>query len=280
MHKFRTALFMPGSNPSFLVNGGNYGADAVIMDIEDAVTPLEKDAARNLVRHALTEFEFPVIRMVRINDISTTYWKDDLEAIVPGRPDAIWLPKCEKASDVERFDEYVTALESENGIEEGTIKFVCLLETCQGIVNGYQIATASKRNDSLALGAVDLTFDMGTELSDSGEEMQYARATLLIDAKAAGLRAYDTSYPDVENIPGLIKWTKYSKQLGYDGRPVISPAHIEIVNEMIIDNIIFDNRVEDDMMGILHSLNKSELDNIISNLDLSNNNTVILKAEN
>ncbi len=109
---------------------------------------------------------------------------------------------------------------------------MCLIETALGVRNGYEIATASGRVESLSLGAIDLTFDLGTELSETGEEMLYSRAKMLLDAKAAGVYAYDTSYPNVENIEGLIYWTKYCKQLGYDGRPVISPGHVDIVNRI------------------------------------------------
>ena len=230
--KRRTALFMPGNNPGFLINGGIHGADGIIFDLEDAVAPREKDAARTLTKYALRDMDYPCERLVRINDISTPYWKIDLDAVVPSKPDGIVLPKCERASDVIEFDEYITSVEERCGLPVGEIKFMCLIETCLGVRNAYEIASASKRVDSIALGCVDLTFDMGTEISDEGIETQYSRAKLLVDGRAAEVYVYDTSYTDVENIEGLIKWCKIAKQLGYDGRPVISPSHVEIVNEI------------------------------------------------
>ncbi|MFZ7102463.1 MAG: HpcH/HpaI aldolase/citrate lyase family protein [Peptococcaceae bacterium] len=230
--KRRTALFMPGNNASMILNAGIHGADGIILDLEDAVAPGEKDAARIMVRNALKTMKYSCEILVRINGLSTAFWKPDLNYIVPYAPDALVIPKCEYTEEIKMLDDYITNIEKENNISVGSVKLMCLLESATGIKNGYEIASASSRVESIALGAIDLTYDLGTELSDDGAEMQYSRAKMLIDARAAGVYAYDTSYPDVENIEGLIKWTKFCKALGYDGRPVISPSHVNYVNEI------------------------------------------------
>lgn len=230
--KRRSALFMPGNNPGMLLNGGIHNADGIILDLEDAVSPDEKDAARILVKHALKTLRYPCQVMIRINGITTPYWRDDLEAVVPFGPDCLVIPKCESAREMQTMDEAVSALERRAGLSAGKVRFMCLIESAVGIRNGYEIAAASPRVESLALGAADLTVDLGTQVSPGGAEVAYAMSKLLIDARAAGVCAYDTAYADVENIPGLIERCKYAKQLGYDGRPVISPGHVDIVNEM------------------------------------------------
>ncbi len=107
----RTMLFMPGNNPGMLIHADVHGADGVIFDLEDAVPPGEKDAARILVKNALKSMAYASDRLVRINDISTPYWRDDLDAVVPQGPDTLVLPKCERPEDIRTLDGYVTAIE-------------------------------------------------------------------------------------------------------------------------------------------------------------------------
>jgi len=228
--KIRSALFMPGNNPGMLQNGGVHGADGIILDLEDAVPISEKDAARALVKNALLTLKYPCKTMVRVNGITTLYWKEDLQAIVPCNPDILVIPKCESSEEMQNWDREVSKLEQKAGLQVGNIRFMCLIESPQGVRNGYEIAVAAPRVDSLALGCADLTVDIGTQVSLEGIEVAYAMGKMLMDARAAGVYAYDTAYADVDNIDGLIARCQISKQMGYDGRPVISPGHVDIVN--------------------------------------------------
>lgn len=230
--KMRSMLFMPGNNPGMLRTGGIHGTDGIILDLEDAVSLGEKDAARALVKYALSTLSYPCCVLVRINGIATPYWEADLNAVIPCGPDALMIPKCESPEEIQALDSAVTKLERQAGLPEGSVRFMCLIESPLGIRNGFEIAAASKRVESLALGAADLTADLGTQVSVEGTEVAYAMGKMLMDARAAGVYAYDSAYPDVENINGLTARCRAAKQMGYDGKPVISPSHVDIVNKI------------------------------------------------
>ena len=154
----RTMLFLPSNNPNMLINGGQLGADSLIFDLEDAVSPDEKDAARELLKNTLESLDFGKCeRIVRINGLDTDYWMEDLRAILPLRPETIMPPKVSGAAYIYQLDEALTALEAELGIPSGSTKILALLETAAGIENAYEVACASPRMTGLFLGAEDLT---------------------------------------------------------------------------------------------------------------------------
>ena len=107
----RSLLFLPGNNPNMLINAPFLGADAVIFDLEDAVSPAEKDAARILVRNAMKYLEIPSEVIVRINSRDTDYWREDLDCILPFRPNFILLPKTAAREDILEVDGYISCLE-------------------------------------------------------------------------------------------------------------------------------------------------------------------------
>ena len=157
----RTMLFLPGNNPNMIMNGGILGADSIIFDLEDAVAPDQKDAARELVKNALKSLDFGKCEIiVRINALDTPYWETDLEEMIPLKPAVIMPTKVSNGEYIKKLDEKMTEEEKKNGIEVGTIKIMPLLETAQGIMNAYEIAKASKRMIALYLGAEDLTADL------------------------------------------------------------------------------------------------------------------------
>ena len=142
----RSMLFLPGNNPNMLINGNCLGADAVIFDLEDAVSPAEKDAARILVRNTMRYMDFGGCgRIVRINSIDTPYWRKDLDQIMPYKPDMILLPKSGSAADVLAADQYMTELEEKLGFEANTVGLMPLIETAMGVENSFAIASSTKR---------------------------------------------------------------------------------------------------------------------------------------
>lgn len=228
----RTRLYMPGNNPDLMRNGGLYGADCVILDLEDSVSPLEKDAARVLVRNSLACIDFgEAERIVRINPLSTEFGEADLEMIVPARPDTILIPKCESGADVEKVGSILEAIEKRENITD-RILLMPLIETARGIMNAYEIGSAGDRVVALCFGAEDFTADIGVERTKEGVESFTARSMLVLGAKAAGVQAIDTVFSDVRDTAGLIASTKEAMALGFEGKGVIHPAQIKPIHNV------------------------------------------------
>ena len=227
----RSMLFLPGNNPNMLQNGAVLGSDAVIFDLEDAVSPAEKDAARILVRNAMKYMDFSGCEtIVRVNSIDTAYWQKDLDEILPQKPGLILLPKTGCAEDVKTVDAYMTRLEEKLGYEKNTVGLMPLIETAMGVENAYAIASASNRVQALFLGAEDLTADLRCQRTKEGREIEYARTRLVVAARAAGVDVYDTPFTDVNDDEGIWVDTRLAKALGFTGKASISPRHVEVIN--------------------------------------------------
>lgn len=229
----RSMLFLPGNTPNIIVNGEVLGADAVILDLEDAVAPTEKDAARILVRNAIGRMGFGGCEViVRINSTDTPLWRQDLEAIVPMRPSMIMPPKTSCAEDVHRVDDCITELEQSLGMERNTVRLIPLIETALGVENAYQIASASSRVAAIFLGGEDLTADLRCKRTKEGAEIQYARSRMVCAARAAGVEVYDTPFTDVNDDQGIYLDARLAKSLGFSGKAAISPRHVKAINEV------------------------------------------------
>ena len=227
----RSMLFLPGNNPNMLINGGTLGADAIIFDLEDAVSPAEKDAARILVRNTLRYMDLGGCeKIVRINSVDTAYWQADLDAIAPYQPDLILLPKSATAQDILLVDSYLTEKEAKLGLEQNTIGLMPLIETALGVENAFAIASATKRVKALFLGAEDLTADLQCKRTKEGREIEYARTRLVVAARAAGVDVYDTPFTDVNDDEGIVADANLAKALGFTGKASISPRHVEVIN--------------------------------------------------
>ena len=227
----RSMLFLPGNTPNMLINGNCLGADAVIFDLEDAVSPAEKDAARILVRNTIRYMDFGGCEIiVRINSIDTAFWKQDVKAILPYKPNLILLPKTSSAADVLEADAYITEVEESLGFEKNTVGLMPLIETALGVENAFGIATATKRVKALFLGAEDLTADLQCKRTKEGREIEYARTRLVVAARAAGVDVYDTPFTDVNDDEGIWTDAQLAKALGFTGKASISPRHVEVIN--------------------------------------------------
>lgn len=229
----RSMLFLPGNTPNMLINGNCLGSDAVIFDLEDAVSPVEKDAARILVRNTIRYMDFRGCEIVvRINSIDTPYWKKDMDAIVPWKPSMLLLPKTGTAADILEADAYLTCLEEQLGFERNTVGLMALIETAMGVENAFAIASATKRVRALFLGAEDLTADLQCKRTKEGREIEYARTRLVVAARAAGVDVYDTPFTDVNDDEGIWTDTRLAKSLGFTGKASISPRHVEVINSV------------------------------------------------
>ena len=229
----RSMLFLPGNTPGIIVNGGILGADAVILDLEDAVSPAEKDAARLLVKNAIARMGFGGCEViVRINAMGTEYWKHDLHAIMPVKPDLIMPPKTATSSDVIGLDMALTFIEEKLGWEKNTVGIMPLIETALGVENAYAIASASSRVKAIFLGGEDLTADLRCKRTKEGREIFYARSRMVCAARAAGVEVYDTPFTDVNDDAGAREDALLAKSLGFTGKAAISPRHVGIINEV------------------------------------------------
>ena len=229
----RSMLFLPGNNPNMLINGNCLGADALIFDLEDAVSPAEKDAARILVRNTMRYMDLRGCeRIVRINSVDTPYWQADIDAILPQKPEMILLPKVGSAQDALTVDTYMTQAEQRLGMEQGTVGLMPLIETASGVENAFAIASCCDRVQALFLGAEDLTADLQCRRTKEGREIEYARTRLVVAARAAGVDVYDTPFTDVNDDEGILVDATVAKDLGFTGKASISPRHVEVINRV------------------------------------------------
>lgn len=228
----RAMMFMPGNNPAMLQNAGIYGADTVIFDLEDAVAVSEKDAARHLVHNAIKYLKYPCEVAVRINHIQTPFGLEDLRVVLPAKPDLIRLPKAETADDIRVIDEIITKVEEKQNFEPGCIRMMAAIETAKGLMNAYEIATASPRMVALAIGGEDFIADLKTSRSKEGWELFVARSQLVLAARAAGVAVIDSVFTNVNDEETFIAETRMIKGLGFDGKSVINPRQIRLVQEI------------------------------------------------
>lgn len=225
----RTMLFIPGNNPGMLQNGGVFGADSVILDLEDAVAPSEKDAARKLVAHALRHVDYGQSEtVVRINPLDT-FCEEDIKGIVPSGPDLLLVPKVESADIIKTVVSMVSAAEKPG---QKLVKLVALLETPRGIAEAYNIAVADRRVVALALGAEDYTAALGATRTKEGSEIYTARTLVVNAAAAAGIQAIDTPYTDANDEQGLLEDTLLAKRLGFKGKLSINPRQIDVIHSV------------------------------------------------
>lgn len=229
----RTMLFIPGNSPAMLLNADIHLSDAIILDLEDAVSPSEKDAARLLVKGAIKTLQYRGTEIiVRVNPLDTEYIRDDLQTIVPLKPSLIMPTKVSGADYVLAVSKMIADIEKEHGMAENTVGLIPLLETAEGIENAYQIAKCDKRVKALFLGAEDLTSDLQAIRSKPSEEILYARGRIVMAARAAGVDVYDTPFTDVNDDEGLLKDATFARSLGFTGKASISPRHVPIINEV------------------------------------------------
>ena len=228
----RTSIYTGGTSPVRMIQAGFYNEDCIVYDLEDAVSPAEKDSARFLI-YNLLKYQRPANKyvIVRVNGIYSKEIDEDLEAIVRARPDAIRLPKVEHAKEVVRIDERITAIEKEAGIPEGSIKIWCNIESYLGVLNAREIAQASPRVAAMALGAEDFTASMNAQRTKPGWEIFYARNAILMACREAGISAQDAVFADINDPEGLAADLEMTRTLGFDGKTCVHPRQIDQVNK-------------------------------------------------
>lgn len=228
----RTMLFMPGNNPSMLQNAGVLGADSIILDLEDAVSVTEKDAARILVRNAIQAVDFYETEVVvRINPLSSSFGLKDAEEIARVKPDALMVPKATEA-DISTVCKKLSQIEGEEGLQQGSIKLFPIIETAYGLENIHNIIQASNRVIGILFGAEDLTADLGIKRTREGEEIFYARSKVASACRACGVDAIDTPFADMDDCQGFERDIQQAKSLGMTGKAAINPRQVDTIHEI------------------------------------------------
>ena len=225
-------MFVPGNNPGMMADAHIYGPDSIMLDLEDSVTLAEKDAARLLVYHALQSVDYGNTEMVvRINPLNTPFGRKDIEAVVRAGVQVIRMPKTETADEVREVEAEIERVEERLGCL-GRTQIMAAIESALGVVNAYDIATASKRMMGIALGAEDYCANLKTQRSQTGDELRLARETIVVAARAAGIDALDTVYSNLNDMEAFRAEVEFIKTLGFDGKSIINPRQIEVVNEV------------------------------------------------
>ncbi|MCE1187760.1 MAG: aldolase/citrate lyase family protein [Ignavibacteria bacterium] len=224
----RSRLYLPGNEPKFFLNAGLHGPDALILDLEDSVAPVEKDAAMYIVRNALRAIDFyGAEKMVRINQLPAGF--QDLEAIIGHGVEVVLLPKTENAQQILDTANEIEKLKKQYKINYD-IWLMPIIESAKGVLQAYSIATAHPMVCALAIGLEDYTADLGTQRTLEGKESFFARTMLINAAKAAGIQAIDTVFSDVADMDGLKNSVLEAKALGFEGKGVIHPRQIQVVH--------------------------------------------------
>ncbi|MFH1351870.1 MAG: CoA ester lyase [Pseudomonadota bacterium] len=231
MKPLRTALFAPGNRPDRAEKALGLDADAVFIDLEDAVPISEKEKTRPLVRQVLDSN--PGKRMyVRINGVKTPYWKGDLEAIVCKHLVGVVVPKVEAPEDIFTLDKALTDLEVKAGMKMGALEVISICESAKGLEELYSIVLSKAEKHPISMvsfGAADFTLDLGIGLTREGKELDYPRSRIPIACRAAGIiPPIDTPWMvDLKDMDGLIADAKKAKAFGFQGKIVIHPNQIQ-----------------------------------------------------
>ena len=227
----RSVLFVPAYRKSFLDNGLKANADALVLDLEDAVPFEFKSEARLNISKYLSEDRFKNNKtFVRLNSLDSKLLFQDLTHLINVDIDGFMLTKVSSPDDITYYDKLMTQLESENHIKQGHFKFITLIETNSAIMDAYRIAKASSRNIALAFGGEDFLDDLHGVHGEPAHSFIYPRAAIAIAARAAGILPIDTPYLRLNDLKGFIEEERKSFELGYAGCLLIHPKQVTDCN--------------------------------------------------
>ena len=231
----RSELFVPGNKEDWMRKAPQYGADALILDLEDSVPPEGKAEARLLVKRMLNELgPAGQTLIVRVNRLETGLTGDDLEAVTCPYLYAVMLPKVQAPEEVAEVDVLLNFFERRSGMTEGKVFIDPALETAPGIRRAYEIATASPRVAHMGASGGkggDTARSIGFQWTPGGTETLFLRSKVLLDARAAGVPYPVTGgWMDIHNLDGLRAAAQQAKCLGYTGMHLIHPSHVPVVN--------------------------------------------------
>jgi len=232
---FRSLIFVPGNNSRFLEKAKNLQADIVCFDLEDSVPDNEKANARKLIKFALkSRKSYKPSIFVRTNSPTSGKIPSDLKEVVQKGIDGIVIPKVNNVKDMKKIEKILSGLEKTRKLKP--IQIIPSIESAEGVVNTFSIASFGKRVSAVVFGVFDLLNDLGIEYTKESEGAKYSRAKIPVDAHAAGVAAIDAIWQDLKDSQGLEKDCKIGKSLGYSGKSIIHPDQIPVVHKLFHPN--------------------------------------------
>jgi len=227
----RSVLYVPGDRETMIAKASQRGADSLILNLEDAVAAANKDAARQIVVHALQSHDFGAAEViVRINPPDTAIGYRDLLAVVPARPAALLLPKVGSVETV-RFTAWTIArLEELHDLPAGQIGLMCMIESAAGVLAARAIAASHERLAALVFGATDYSVEVGCTLTADTPSLLFAQTQIVLACRAAGIAAIDTPHMNIQDMAGLVRAAQRAVELGFDGKSAIHPSQIEPIH--------------------------------------------------
>jgi len=228
---FRSLIFVPGNNSRFLEKAKKLDADIVCFDLEDSVPEKEKKSARILIKTALkSRSEYISSIFVRVNSPESGKIPDDLKEIIQKGIDGIVIPKVNNVKELKKIEKNLQSFEKLHKLKP--IQIIPSIESAEGVVNTYQIASYGKRISAVVFGVFDLLNDLGIEYKKDSDGAKYSRSKIPVDAKAAGVASLDAIWQDLKDIKGLEKDCKTGKDLGFTGKSLIHPDQISITHKI------------------------------------------------
>jgi len=224
----RSVLYMPGSNARALEKGRSLAADALILDLEDAVSPDAKASARQQVQSAVTAGGYGHREIaIRVNGLDTPWGHEDLQVAAHSGADAIVLPKVESADGVRRADAVLRAADAPEGLA-----LWCMIETPRGVLHVEEIADAGPRMAVLVMGTSDLAKDLHCAHTEMRLPLLHSLSLCLLAARAAGLAIVDGVHLDLNDEAGFRRACEDGRAMGFDGKTLIHPKTIDVANEV------------------------------------------------
>ena len=232
MELLRSLIFVPGNRVEMLEKARQFGVDVLVADLEDSVPDGEKENACRIVKElAPTLSQRGQKLVVRVNSLDTGLPQAEIAALAGPHLYGISIGKATSVWDIKEFNKMASSAEKSAGLEVGHLKFIPWIENARAIMGALELATASPRIVAIAFGAEDYTDDMGVRRSDTGEEVYFAKATVAVAARAAGVMALDGPFAGFRDPEGLRADAETALTLGYKGKFAIHPAQLEQINE-------------------------------------------------
>jgi citrate lyase beta subunit len=226
MHSRRALLYMPGDDWKKITRAITLGVDSICMDMEDGVAANRKAEARLTIARALQELDFGASeKLARINSVGSGFEKEDIQAVLPHRPDGIVIPKLEEPRQIQWASEIIEAAELSHGWPVNSIRILVGVETAKGILNLKEIAS-HPRLEALIFGGEDYAASVGATRTNEAVELLYARESVVAACAAFGLQAIDIVAIDFKDIASLRAEAEFGARLGFSGKQVIHPAQV------------------------------------------------------